>query len=140
MKSLKTAVTLVCILAIATATYGRESSAPAAQPNFKALLSNTIGYDVRMNGLLTSPAVSDTTWLGAWGFETPGGACDPQGWVRADLTEQTGDFFHVDDFAGLGGGVTGRLTPIDGNQSLWCGARPPTDRPALRLRRLARLR
>ncbi|MCK5407816.1 MAG: hypothetical protein KAJ37_10190, partial [Candidatus Krumholzibacteria bacterium] len=129
MKSLKAAVTLVCILAIATATYGRERSAPAAQPNFKALLPNTTGYDTRMNGLLTSPAVADTTWLGSWGFETPGGACDAQGWVPADLTVQIGDFFHVDDFAGLGGGVTGRLVPIDGNQSLWCGARPSPTGP-----------
>ena len=129
MKSLKTAITLVCILAIATAAYGRERSAPAAQPNFKALLPNTTGYDARMNGLLTSQAVSDTTWLGSWGFETPGGACDAQGWVRADITVQIGDFFHVDDFAGLGGGVTGRLIPIDGNQSLWCGARPSPTGP-----------
>jgi hypothetical protein len=49
--------------------------------------------------------------------------CDPQGWTSVDLTAQLGIFFHVDDFIGLGGGDFGRLTPIAGNQSMWCGTR-----------------
>jgi hypothetical protein len=31
------------------------------------------------------------------------------------------NYFHVDDFAGLGGGNHGQLVPINGAHSLWCG-------------------
>ncbi len=47
-----------------------------------------------------------------------------QGWTRHDETAQPGNFFHVDDFAGLSGGSFGRLVPIEGTKSMWCGARP----------------
>jgi len=52
---------------------------------------------------------------------------DWQGWTRFDFTRQRGEFFHVDDFAGLGGGDFGGLVPIEGTKSMWCGARPGTD-------------
>ncbi len=51
----------------------------------------------------------------------------------SDLTHAcNGNYFHVDDFAGLNGGNFGHLTPIAGNHSLWCGVRAsqsmyPTD-------------
>ncbi len=69
-------------------------------------------------------AIYDTTSLGFWDFDTP--PCDAQGWTSHDRTEQTGVYFHVDDFAGLGGGSFGRLVPIEGAQSMWCGTRPDT--------------
>jgi hypothetical protein len=75
-------------------------------------------------------ASTETTWLGRWDFDS-GGVCDAQGWTSHDNTEQVGIFFHVDDFAGLGGGDFGRLVPLQGNQSLWCGARPLTSDPVL---------
>jgi hypothetical protein len=71
-----------------------------------------------------SAAGYDTTFLGFWDFDAGSGACDPQGWISVDRTSQFGDYFHVDDFAGLGGGDYGRLVPMEGGQSLWCGARP----------------
>ena len=40
-------------------------------------------------------------------------------------------YFHVDDFAGIGGGSFGNLNPLQGNQSLWCGARPGVGDPDL---------
>jgi hypothetical protein len=52
-----------------------------------------------------------------------------QGWTRRDNTAQRGTFFHVDDFAGLGGGDFGRLVPIEGTKSMWCGVRPNTGDP-----------
>jgi hypothetical protein len=67
-----------------------------------------------------SPA--DTHVLAAYDFNT-NYACDAQGWVSVDLTEQIDTFFHVDDFSGLDGGDFGRLTPLEGQQSLWCGAK-----------------
>jgi hypothetical protein len=50
--------------------------------------------------------------------------CDNEGWTGFDRTAQTGTYFHVDDFIGLGTGSFGRLVPIDGARSLWCGMRP----------------
>jgi hypothetical protein len=50
-----------------------------------------------------------------------------QGWTQVDNTAQPGTFFHADDFAGLDGGYYGRLAPIGGTKSVWCGARPGTD-------------
>ena len=52
-----------------------------------------------------------------------------QGWTRRDNTAQRGTFFHVDDFAGLGGGDFGRLVPIEGTKSMWCGVRPDAGDP-----------
>ena len=66
------------------------------------------------------------TWLAKWGwlwwydFEQ----IDWQGWTRVDNTAPGDTCFHVDDFAGLGGGTYGRLVPLEGAKSLWCGARP----------------
>ncbi len=75
-----------------------------------------------------APAAGDTTELGFWDFEGAG-VGDPQGWVSVDRTLQTGDYWHVDDFAGLGGGDFGRLVPLEGMQSLWCGVRPNLSDP-----------
>jgi hypothetical protein len=69
--------------------------------------------DVSFEGLRVS-AVADTTILAHYDFET-----GPQGWVPVDMTEQPGRYWHVDDYAGLGGGSFGLLTPVRGNQSLW---------------------
>lgn len=68
--------------------------------------------------------------VATWDFESASGQPDRQGWTTADLTEQLGTFFHVEDFVGLGaggggggGGDTG-LSPLSGARSLWIGARP----------------
>jgi len=76
---------------------------------------------------LRSAAAVDTTVLSYWDFS----GCNTEGWTSADRTAQVGTFFHVDDFAGLGGGDFGRLNPIEGNQSLWCGLRPGQTDPNL---------
>jgi hypothetical protein len=49
-----------------------------------------------------------------------------QGWTVRDHTAEIDTFFHVDDFAGLDGGDYGRLVPIEGEKSAWCGVRPDT--------------
>jgi parallel beta-helix repeat protein len=68
-------------------------------------------------------AIPDLT-LGEWDFEDGLGGPDPQGWTTHDRTVDDGAYAHVDDFAGLGGGSFGRLTPLRGTRSLWCGLRP----------------
>lgn len=72
----------------------------------------------------TSAAV-DTYCLVWYNFE--GDLETDMGWTRFDNTAQIDTFSHVDDFAGLGGGDFGGLQPIEGTQSMWCGARPGTD-------------
>ncbi len=52
---------------------------------------------------------------------------DWQGWTKWDMGAQPDTFFHVDDFAGLGGGDFGRLLPVEGTKSMWCGSRPGAD-------------
>jgi hypothetical protein len=54
-----------------------------------------------------------------------------QGWTKIDFTSQNDSYFHVDDFAGLGGGSFGGLVPVEGTKSMWCGARPNTSDPYL---------
>jgi len=80
------------------------------------------------NRLHRAPAAPETTVLGSWDFDGPGGVCDAQGWVSVDLSAQGGVYWHVDDFVGLRGGDFGRLIPIEGNKSMWLGLR---DSPGL---------
>lgn len=68
-------------------------------------------------------AAVDTYCIIWYDFET----FDWQGWTVIDETAQLDTFFHVDDFAGLGGGDYGRLVPIEGTKSAWCGTPPGDD-------------
>ena len=49
---------------------------------------------------------------------------DWQGWTRVDNNAEVDTFFHADNFDGLGGGDFGRLVPLEGSKSIWCGSRP----------------
>jgi hypothetical protein len=68
-------------------------------------------------------AAAGTTYLGTWSFDS-GASCVDQGWVGVDLSAQSANYWHVDDFAGLGGGTYGYLAPLEGLQSMWLGVRP----------------
>ncbi len=67
-------------------------------------------------------AAANTTVLASYKWNT-GASCVTQGWVTQDLTLQSGDYVHVDNFAGLAGGTYGILVPLAGAKSLWIGAR-----------------
>ncbi len=67
-------------------------------------------------------AAANTTLLANYRWNS-GASCVTQGWVTQDLTVQTGNFVHVDNFAGLAGGNFGLLVPLAGTKSLWIGAR-----------------
>jgi hypothetical protein len=84
------------------------------------------GYDAAAApGAFEATAAVDTYAVVNYDFETK----NWQGWTRRDCTAQRGMFFHVDDFAGLGGGVHGLLAPIQGTKSMWCGVRPNPNDP-----------
>jgi len=73
-----------------------------------------------MMSLMPTATAADTYCVVWYDFET----IDWQGWTIVDNTASEDTFFHVDDFAGLGGGSWGRLVPIEGAKSIWCGIRP----------------
>jgi hypothetical protein len=73
-----------------------------------------------MNAMPSLVTYADTFCIAEYTFET-GGNADPQGWIPVDATAR-GSFWHVDDFDGLA-----VHTPLEGNQSMWCGARPSTE-------------
>ena len=112
---------LVCLLivgALASAGWARKVDAPAKKP--KMVVPPSLRDDRPLGYVQPSLAApSDTFVLGEFTFN-PGGAPDPQGWISVDQTAQIDTFFHVDDFAGLGGGTSGFLVPLEGNQSFWC--------------------
>ncbi len=76
--------------------------------------------DQDMNPQFRAPAQAETTFLAYFTFDS-GPNCVNEGWVSADCTAQTHEFWHVDTFAGLGGGLSGYLAPLEGTKSMWCG-------------------
>ncbi|HEU4365260.1 MAG TPA: FlgD immunoglobulin-like domain containing protein [Candidatus Krumholzibacteria bacterium] len=73
-------------------------------------------------------APTTTTMLYTATFDL-GGSCNAEGWTSLDVTAQLGDFFHVDDYAGLN---PADFFPLEGTKSLWCGARPQATGPLCR--------
>ncbi len=91
------------------------------RPNYKETNIDIPGYEAMMS---LAPAAAVDTYCVVWyDFEQ----MDWQGWTSVDNTSVADTFFHVDDFAGLGGGAFGRLAPLEGSKSLWCGTRPGAD-------------
>ncbi len=86
----------------------RTIAAPSSATDNPAARSARAGF--------VALSVSDTTWLHSANFNG-GNNCAAQGWTSSDLTGQTGDYWHIDDYAGLPFG------PLAGAKSLWCGAR-----------------
>jgi hypothetical protein len=115
------AVCLVLTLPAATAGRDRETPRPRFyRPNYVDTDIDIPGYR-EMPGIVPASAAAADTYTVIWyDFEQ----MNWQGWTRVDNTAPADTFFHVDDFAGLGGGTYGRLVPIEGTKSIWCGARP----------------
>ncbi|HEU4364563.1 MAG TPA: FlgD immunoglobulin-like domain containing protein [Candidatus Krumholzibacteria bacterium] len=76
------------------------------------------------NGLSAS-ASQGTTVLYAATFNS-GASCTDQGWTSVDVTAELGEYWHVDDFAGLN---PANYAALAGTKSLWCGARPSAAGP-----------
>jgi hypothetical protein len=75
-------------------------------------------------GIMYRAAAQGTTRLAHFTFDR-GPSCVTEDWVAADHTAQTHDFWHVADGTELDGGTWGSLLPLEGSQSLWCGADGP---------------
>ncbi len=89
------------------------------RPDYGETSIDIPGYEGVRN-LSSAVAAADTYCVVWYDFETT----DWQSWTAIDNTAAIKRFFHVDDFAGLGGGSWGRLLPIEGTKSVWCGVRP----------------
>ncbi len=120
-------VVFVCACAVALA-----AARASKEPRLSVKASDTPGRPMSAVSAAPDAAMSSAALftdtvavtLGSWTFDDLAGNPDPQGWTTIDLTVQIDTFFHVDDFSGLDGGSFGRLVPISGARSLWCGARP----------------
>jgi hypothetical protein len=120
-------IAIVVLLLTPLVTAARESKplSRSQQIRIDALTSREVVRGLTGAGPIRSAAgAADTTWLAHFTFDS--GGCDAQGWTSHDVSSQP-QYFHVDDFADLGGGTHGRLNPLEGDQSLWCGLRPSTD-------------
>ncbi|MDD3641945.1 MAG: FlgD immunoglobulin-like domain containing protein [Candidatus Krumholzibacteria bacterium] len=114
----------VCLLALFVGSVSARDIDRNGKRIMKALSDdeNPALIDQGVRGLMTSAAV-DTYWLAWFDFEQ----MNWQGFTVVDNTAQVGTFFHVDDFVGLGGGSYGNLYAPEGDQAMWCGARPGSD-------------
>jgi len=95
---------------------------PREDIHIKRFINSSDTYESRMDNRQFVSSSLDTYNIVRYDFENR----DWQGWTRVDNTAQLDTFFHADDFMGLGGGDFGRLTPLSGSVSMWCGCRPDT--------------
>ena len=82
---------------------------------------------------LNASAVATTVVLNSSKFDS-GAACTANSWTSVDLTQQTGDWWHVDTFAQAPWGGTSTpqgitFSPIQDGRSMWMAAVPPTGGP-----------
>ncbi|MDH4337177.1 MAG: T9SS type A sorting domain-containing protein [Candidatus Krumholzibacteria bacterium] len=118
----KTAWLLVAALLLPAAALARRPSPPPLPTRSSAPPLAPYTSDRSPDLPPFRPAAASTTYLYTATFDGPGG-CTSQGWTAVDMTAQTGEYFHVDDYAGLFFG------PLAGSKSLWCGARPASTGP-----------
>jgi hypothetical protein len=120
----QTAIVVLSAVLVASLSLSSGAKEPKKEqvrfyrPDYEGADLDIPGYEP-VSKLMAVAAV-DTYCIVWYDFEL----MDWQGWTRADNTAPEDTFFHVDDFAGLGGGTYGRLVPIEGTKSVWCGVRP----------------
>ena len=113
----KTLVVSLCLLLVASFAMAKSVDKGTAdiRPMTQTAASDN---NIPELGIQPSAAQVGTTFLVYYTFDA-GPNCVTEGWSKVDVTAQTHDFWHVDDFVGLGS-----YSPLEGNQSMWCGARP----------------
>jgi len=130
LKTVSIALVLTLALTAANSSFGGRTSnedpalATSVIPLGKGLYVREAGGNF-LGPALSGPGGAERTvsTLASYNFDDGAGGPDAQGWTSADLTEQPQIFFHVDDFAGLGGA----LSPLAGTKSFWCGTRAEGD-------------
>jgi hypothetical protein len=110
----------VCFVALLIGSVAARDARIGARPTkaWEPYQYPELNVDQGLRGLYQE-AAANTLCLAWYTFETE----DWQGWTRLDLTSIPDTMFHVDDFSAVGSGNMGHLRPIEGNKSMWCGAR-----------------
>jgi hypothetical protein len=123
----KVLVVSLCLLFVLSsfALARNNSQTDPANKQIRIETSGLIDLDLPLDRQgLHATAQADTYILGEWSFDGTTGGCEDQGWTHVDRTLQDDIYWHITNFDGLFGGDYGRLVPITGLKSLWCGARP----------------
>ena len=116
----KILVVSLSLLLVASFAMARSvDKGTAVRPHMETAASDN---NIPELGIQPSAAQVSTTFLAYYTFDA-GPNCVTEGWTSVDITAQLGDYWHVDDFAGLAG-----YTALEGSRSLWCGARPDAGR------------
>jgi hypothetical protein len=109
-------ISLVASLAFAKNTAGKYSTYKPHRSVEKLNLPDQGGDQFQ------AVATATTTWLANYTWDS-GPNCIDDGWVSTDLTAQLDDYWHVENFVGMGGNYQGHIGVLNGDQSLWCGQR-----------------
>ncbi len=120
---------VLCIILVAMAASALARTPVTKERDIKSHVTpSELNAAKALTGANFRSVVQGTTYLATYTFDS-GPVCVDEGFTIIDRTAQLGDFWHVDDFAGLGGGTSGSLTAPAGLQALWCGARPTVTVP-----------
>jgi hypothetical protein len=101
---------LVLSVSLAVSAFAKSAEDSKNQSPRYDFKGSSISLDQDL-GTLNSAAAQGTTGLANYSFDASP-TCIPEGWTTGDITAQSGDYFHVDDFGGLGGGTYGYLVPL----------------------------
>ncbi len=124
-------VVLFAVTAIATVASAKKVDTQRKQFEAVPRLDAPLPPDlVGQIGALRSAAAADTFILLYEDFDSSNGDIgNLPGWTAQDRTAQLKAFWHVADGTELNGGTFGNLLPLNGAQSMWCGAPPTTAVP-----------
>jgi hypothetical protein len=118
----KTLVISLCLLLVASFALAKNvEQGRTVNKKIEPVRTDTNLPDL---GIQPVGAQTDTFVLGFFTFDS-GPSCVTEGWAPIDHTAQTHDFWHVADGTELDGGSFGMLVPLEGLQSMWCGADGP---------------
>jgi hypothetical protein len=140
---LRSLVLALGVTLVASAAYAKKLDSGLGSYNKTAEWSDVMTLDNpaaqnRSNGGLNASAAATTLVLKSSKFDS-GASCTADSWTTVDITQQTGDYWNVDDFAAsnsLGtipagtqtaGGIT--LNPVQGTKSMWMAQRIPPAGP-----------
>ena len=135
--TLNAALVLFAVVAVCDTAHGKKTADATYQrtSEWSSLPSRDIAPDQEQG--LNASAAATTLVLASYKFDS-GATCTAQGWTTVDLTQQTGTYWHVDDFAPSnslgtippGTSMSGlSFSPVQGAKSMWMGKRIPLAGP-----------
>jgi len=119
---------------VSSAAYAKKNESGYGSYSRTANWSDVMSADnpaaAQHSGGLNASAAANTVVLLSSKFDS-GASCVANSWTTVDITQQTGDWWHVDNFTTApwaGTKSTGGLTfnPVQGLRSMWMAALPPT--------------